>query len=678
MILRTRNKDHRQESGGIPVSTTIYSDTGIDDVLRFWVQNPLKSIKVDLTVFSSGWDGPAPSPNWKGNFSGRPGLIEQLAPAIKEILTGFKGDTIKEKIVILRSWWRVLDAVDAAVAGTSGVAKKVDDVQDICGLHYECAMRQKLSGESVSWFMSMVNSVLKLKGLPILGWESFSTRTTKRHLPPESEVAVLRMGLKQEWEIVKRRWALCDRVSQENFVPTCDTEIDLHRHLKFLRNQQRKWGVTVPTSDQLRGGVPPKNFSASGLNLTTLRSVSFPTVWDMGTAFHLCLSNTGWNPAVLYSLDVTKGELMLRSNPQDQRRYILIGIKVRAGYKEQVVTGLWKTSWGPGAIIRDCIERVRPLREQLLNVLALQCERFAQMQKEDASVDELHLQLNVIRNLEAGCRSIWLYVSRSGAIEWLDDRSQIYYYNSTCGLYPAALIFKINSERHLMGQNPIGTVTASDFRDIFALYVWRQSGSNVLAVMRMLNHAHLRTTQRYLDNNILNAERDGELHTFLEHLFSELGEGRLDITILAYLQQYGELTPEMEKRLIDFRALEKSRLGIGCKEPKNPPPQMSLGSVVGKLCGAQRCLLCAKNSILLPESLLGIAMRVEELIAIQSALSSETWLRSDFSIELENGLAALAIFPQAEVASARYKWSSEIKAGFHHVPGLPIQTTTLE
>ena len=41
----------------------------------------------------------------------------------------------------------------------------------------------------------------------------------------------------------------------------------------------------------------------------------------------------------------------------------------------------------------------------------------------------------------------------------------------------------------------------------------------MVAVMRALTHSRVSTTQKYLDNNLLNAERDGQFVSFVGNLF---------------------------------------------------------------------------------------------------------------------------------------------------------------
>ncbi|AZE50431.1 hypothetical protein C4K04_4776 [Pseudomonas chlororaphis] len=681
MSLRTHNKDHLQNyTGDYAVAPLKLDLPAPEDPLQFWIQHPTQNLLIDLTAFAEGQTVVPRTGRWGGPFSGRPQLIRQLAPAIKVATIGLSPVSAKNSMRILRTWWRLLDGVENAAGLAGQLVVRVEDVRQLTRLHCEYAHQTKMHDDSFTWFLGIANVILRAHGSPTLHWDTPKNPQPKRHLPPEDQIAVLRVALKQTWESVRKRWALSDRVRTEGFIPQSVEEEDLLKHWEYFSEKQHLYGIALPTADQLRGGLPEKRFARfSGLTLVALRATAFPTLWEADTAFHMCLANSGWNPAVLFALDGRFEELFLRDHPQDKDRYILVGTKARAGGKEQIVDGLWKTPWGPGPIVRTWLERVKPLREQLQTRLVFEKERFNQMRQDGASSDVLSRQHNAVLHLEKGCRSVWLYAGRGGRIEWLrEEKCNVHHLNGKVVSYLFALIHLINVERAERGEAPISLVTASDFRDIFALYVWRQSGGNILAVMRLLNHSQLRTTQGYVDNNILNAERDQQTRTFLDHLFAELGQGRLDITILAHLQRHGAVTPEMEKRLQDFRTMERSRLGVACQDPFNPPPAIQPDTDGSRRCGAQRCLLCRQNALILPESLAGIAMRVEELMAIQKSVSVESWLTSDFPKELSNGLDALALFPVDNVHEARVHWAEKIVSGAHRVPGLRLATIQSE
>ena len=676
MSIRRYEKDHLKQHARIElVAPAQQSLPDHVDLLKFWTEHATERKLIDLTLFAEGESQRprgATKKQWGGPFTGRPQLIHQMALTIKESCSGYTDESVRSLYGALRIWWRLLDAVEKAAEELGQPMDRVEDVRQLQPMHFEFALRDKMRQPKFNVFLSCANSILKNLGVPILYWNAPRSAAPKRDLPPEDQVHALRVRLKQVWEGVRRQWGQMAHLQAEGFVPQTKEESDLLRHWRYLAELQLKYAKVLPSPVELYNGASSSQFyERFGLSVSMMRAIAFPTRWDVDTAFHLCLANTGWNPAVLYSLNAEKHDQFLRSHHKDERRYLLLGMKAKAGGKEQPVSGLWKTPWGPGRIIRDWIERVEPLRKQLRSEVLHARQIYTEMKQRGASPDELSRQLDDIQTLEAGCRSVWLYVSAGGKILWLAQRdSGGHRINGKQASYLAVIIDQLNCERVLRDEVPIPSVAQSDFRDIFATFIWRQSGGNLFIVMRLLNHAHLATTERYVDNTVLNAEHDQQARTFLDHLFAELGKGRVDIVILTHLQRHGVVTPEMEERLHDFRTLQRSRMGIACKDPTHPPPEIQSKTNGRQLCTPQRCLLCKSHAVILPESLPGVAMRVEELEAIQRAVSMENWLASDYRQELSNGLDVLKLFSADNVKNARIRWAQAIETGDHHIPGL--------
>jgi hypothetical protein len=674
--IRRYEKDHLKQHAGVDLIAQVTpAPPEHSDPLKFWTEHPTENMLVDLTLFAEGeFERPrgATEKQWRGPFTGRPQLILQLAPAVKEISSGYSNESVRSLYAAFRGWWRVLDAVENEAAEQGQVMTRVEDVRLLQHIHAEFAHRSKMRQPKFNLFLTCANSIRRNLGSPIMYWRALRAATPRRNLPPEDQTHALRIALKQAWEAVRREWTRMERVRTIGFVPQTEEEAKQLRHWRYFNEKQQKYSKALPTATELYNGLSPSQFrEKTGMGISSMRAIAFPTRWDVDTAFHLCLANTGWNPAVLYSLDAENKTHFLRQHHKDDGRYLLIGTKAKAGGKEQPVSGLWKTRWGPGRIIQDWMVRVEPLREQLNTEVADARKLYTQMERDGASTDQLGRQLSAIQNLEAGCRSVWLYVSAGRDILWLEQRdSGGHRLNGKQATYLSVFIDQLNRERATRGDIPIPSVAQSDFRDIFATFLWRQSGGNLFVVMRLLNHAYLATTERYVDNTILNAERDQQARTFLDHLFAELGKGRVDIAILTHLQRHGVVTPEMEERLHDFRTLQRSRMGIACKDPSHPPTVIQSKTNGRQLCTPQRCLLCKSHAVILPESLPGVAMRVEELEAIQRAVSIENWLASDYRQELSNGLDVLKLFSADSVKNARARWAQAIETGDHHIPGL--------
>lgn len=683
MSIREYVKDHLKEHAGVESATPdMLLAPESDDPLIFWTRREKESIQIDLHPFATGQVTSKCKPDFVA-FTGRPALIGQLAPAIEDRVLGVSLNSVNGCLYSLRAWWRVLDAVEAAAEQVGTHMARVEDVRQLTMIHSEFAHRSGMKATSFTTFRAIADATRIALGARPLHWQTPETPDVQRHQLPDEQAKLLRLALKRECRGVLEKWALMERLKEIKITPDDPREANLHRHVQYMLAMQNKYDKVLPTPDELRDGIDGIDFKAkTGLSLRTLRETAFPTRWDADAAYHLCLCNTGWNPCTLLALDVTK-EILL-THPKDApnnlykrfvlspETYTLTGHKARSGDKEQIVFGLWKTIAGPGHIIKTYMERVAPLRELLMKRLVEERRRYAELVRDGAPYEEGASQFKCIQRLEQGCRSVWLYVDKYSNIVWLNSRILEGHVNAEGKktTYINRVLDQLNAQRAVLDYITIPRVTPADFRDFFATYVWRVSGGSILAVKRALSHAQLRTTAGYLDNNILNKEADDAARGFLNALVDELGKERLDITILAHLQRHGPVTPKMEQRLAEYRSLTRSRMNIACKNPRNPPLQIRAS---GKgLCDDNRCLLCPENAVLLPESYDGIAMRTEEILALQANLPIETWINADYPLELKNNLAALRLFDLNLVLMSRRRWAAAIANGEHFVPGIPI------
>lgn len=415
--------------------------------------------------------------------------------------------------------------------------------------------------------------------------------------------------------------------------------------------------------------------------------VQFPTAWDAYSAFHLCLAVTGWNAATLFSLNVNSD--FLRTHPKDTSRFILESpnelenetydlnaIKTRGGAM-QIHTGLKKSQFSAWKVISLLLDRNQPLREQIKLDLKSAKEEYVQKQHSGAAISELDNLFKYISELEVNLKSPWIYASSKGN-RIAGKQNSISRVKSSLRLsidgnevsYLHNLISRANLR--LENEKQISIIQASDLRDIYAYWVWQNSGGNILALMKALGHRKLSTTLEYSNNNLINEEIDNTYLKFTNTFWDGLDRGKLDIPILITLLQQGKVTEEQTNRLEEYRKLRKSRLGVGCKDPLNPPKHLAVGFKADghSLCNTQRCLLCPVHAVLLPESVDGISMRAEELVEIKKNISLEAWTEGQYAAEMGNILSALMLYPEEKVKEFRVYWEELIRSKKHIVPGL--------
>lgn len=701
MSIGKKDKDHLKKHADVSaVGAEPTEPPKSDDPLDFWTNHPTENYAVNLHPFADGeFENPNPmgknTGRWGGPYIGRPNLIAELAPAIQAGVSLLSKRSAAQYKSSLRAWWRLFDAYENTPLANGQRPSRIESVADLNELHEAFALQSGMLRGNFVTFHRLANVTRQFLKLPLLLWEAPKDGDPIRTLIPDDQAKELKIALKQDWEQVRKTWARFDAVREEAARRDCgetarhlDEEEDrLLKNWQYFQSIQLKTGRILPTGEQLLDGKPATDLSGQGLERKLMRSILFPSVGEADVAFHLALMNSGWNPSTLENLDA-ESPYLVTPHPKDQGQLVLtsqVGFepqeeeatlrapKPRARGAVQFCTGLMKHSASPPFIVATYLKRVEPLRELLRQHYSEAVKELEDLRSRQADPKTIKAQYLKTQSLRQACGSVWLYVDRKGKINWLDCG----YWNrypSDCTppvSYLTLLLNRLNVKRAALGKSPIAPVTPSDFRDIYARQVCKQSGGNILAVMLALGHKSITSTIKYADNNIFSAENDARALRFMTHLVSHLREGRIDLTILAQLVRHGELTPEMEARLKEYRSLMKSRVGAGCSNPRNPPKHVAPNHVSGRLCGTNRCLKDCPSAKFLPESLDGVAMRVEELLMMLERLPRETFLRGGFDMELESGEYLLDTLYLAEaVRLARDNWRHRIASGEHIVPGL--------
>ncbi|WP_157778358.1 hypothetical protein [Massilia violaceinigra] len=663
MSIRTYKKDHLKElAQRLAAAANPENEREPTlDPLRFWTRHSTKSIMVDLTSFHTGAKQEAVTGRWSGRYSGRPALIAEIAPVLKELVEYAAANTISQYLHALRKWWRALD-----IAESSG-APKVSTVADLTDVHRQLALDSAMESLAFSNFVRLANLVRRRSQSPPLHWSAPERPIAPRSLPPKWQTDQIRFELKHRWFAAIFRWEKARCLLSLDYSPLNATEERLQANYLHFRTRTLATADPRPTAEHFYNGLSSDAFKMKGLSIPLMLSGFYPNAEDIRVAFNLCLANTGWNPSVLLDLDVE--EEFLTEHPKDSSRYLLRGYKAR-GSSEQISEGLFKSQGSPGVILQTLMKQTHPLREKLARELKGKRRQLDAMHDELKSSTTFEKAHSEISNLERGLRSPWLYaVGANKNVQWLHNQT----YGS--GLkrgqgssFLEEIIADMNTRRN--SERQLGRITPSDFRDAFAANAYTLSGGMILYVMKALGHKSPNTTQIYLDNTLINEESRRLYKTFSDALWDEIKvNGRVDASVIAKISQDGHITADQRDRVEKYRSLQRSRLGVGCKNPHDPPERIAPGFLRdGKaVCSVQRCTLCVEHAVIFPDSLPGLTMRLAELQYLKSTMSSLAFIQSSFVEEIRNTELALTGFDPASVLAKTDEWSKKIADGAHRV-----------
>jgi hypothetical protein len=161
----------------------------------------------DLHRFANGWEF-APHKN-AAPFSGRPHLIQELAPSIKEIYGKSPATTCRTFENGLVAWWRILDACES-ISPTSGVS-------DLNAIHYSTYRQSANSAAGV--ILRLFDHARVRLDLPSLYWNVVQAEPEERSVLNIKQVGKLYQKLK------RFAFAALHRYRQDAFATPTKNEI---------------------------------------------------------------------------------------------------------------------------------------------------------------------------------------------------------------------------------------------------------------------------------------------------------------------------------------------------------------------------------------------------------------------------------------------------------------------
>lgn len=667
-----------------------------DDGALGWLVQPhddKPSWDADLSVFASG--------SREEGIAARPGLIADLAPAIRANSKGRDKRWFGRTRSCLKVFWSLLDDMERRGAGNLDGAA---DVGDATGQIFKTWLLQERGSGSASARMhlgtmrALLSASKRRRGDPDwdLAWPTVAGNRGTEHKDVDPEI------LKPLYSTLKSHHARCGRAMKEGaellrrgvdprtvgdgadrdaWSDPANVAVLAREYVTRVLDEPgtQMRHVAKRFAEPGNHGLPA--FGPSALGPPAGRSFDavrwfVPTFDDTACAFFLVLMHTGWNPDTVANIDVSSDRAWFDTRlgvdgEAGKGTVAIYGHKGRVG-KEQIAFSLVKPHGHPYRVVRAMVERTEPLRDGLRR-------RLAALERSGCTREDERREAAELRSM---IKSPWLYFTRTNA------RS-----DAPCnrvGVVSASTDMLLRSFRDFAGEalrgvyrahedaavrerhRPLLAITPSDLRDGFASFVYENSLYNILLLKRALEHGHASTTRAYIRQRRQLAERFREFVEHQNRFFDEIRRfRRVDPTILFLGARFGEVTPEQRARLADDRL--RTRMGMGCLDPRRPPEDIAPGHEGGD-CGVQRCTICV-HGVVFAESFPALAVRMAELRFIRGRAAQERFESSSFLHEwlaIEWTVSNFFLERSAEFEDAVRAHLAELKAGraylFDQVP----------
>lgn len=600
--------------------------------------------------------------SWGGDFGGRVPFAYEIAELFK--VDPPRRNDQKSVRFYFRLVFRFLDEIDSGRTVTS--CARLDDAHGVL-------LQRWISDRGVkpTVYKKAKHLVEKLRnclGLPPLFWPS-ADRELAIVLEDIDEVGVQKLyrALKKEAMSIKAMFREGEKLAERGHDPrgkarspgSAAWEIEAN-HAWLVRQATRDIlpskkefyalgaaGLNKANKPEQKHGGPaylvPGMSSRGSEGIVGKLRWFHPSYHDTAVLLWLFMLGTGWNLETALGLDITRDWTEI--HPLKPEFQIIFAFKGRSD-REVFVPSLAKPEWHPYQLIHYMIERTAPLRRTVQRDLKDAIARH-QANPTIATAAE-------VDDLERKARSPWLYhvVNNAGAINCFDG-------NDSSHL--ASVVRAIIKQHHLDDEHPsLLKITTGDARDAWIGWAYVASGHNVLIARLAAQHRNDRSLRYYLRRRRYRAQSEHAARRVQRAVFKEIEDGRLlDETRLRILVEKGKITPEQERRLSDFRL--RTRLGMGCSDPRNPPASVAPNHVPGQLCRIQRCTGC-ENGWVFESSMDPLCRAKAELIILKGTIPVSAWSGSSFEDEELSIEETLTAFDPIKVQELVSRWILKLKS----------------
>lgn len=631
-----------------------------------------KNVNHDFTVLATGCSDvdmpPAVKGRWLGGFTGRPTLLADLFPALRQLCTDKpprQGSAIRCALIC---FWRFLDGYELSMKSSGVDVGRVERLHHITAHHLNALLSTApadtwpaFTGSRARLVRALVRAAFKDKNLPeLLLFTSVKVFTRKETPDHRSALGLIRYLKKKVHEIIAR-WKHCDELAAKgrNLLELFPlglpsdayvSEADAHATYRALINRTNN---PVITSADLFSAIrsefshTPANWPRHGdghplqgqfVSKHDLASGLFPTAEDIAVFHLLFLARSAWNPGTAGSIDIASWHA-----PYDEEREWLFAPKLRSGGSLQWTVASKASPTSCYGLVDALIKRGAMLRSYSREVL------------------------NSSSLPDVAERSPWVGVTVSGGF------SRIFVVNpyETTTINSRLADFSDSYNLTVDSEYRVDRITSSEFRDLAAAAIYQDSQYSSWVLMILLGHKNIATTRHYGFRRVSYNESFGLLSGLVDDVLGQISVKRkFDITLTRAKLSGMKLSEEDVIRL--ERARNNRTLdGCGCVDPKNPPIEIDPGN---KRNGCEICIQqhrCAAsgcpNAVVFSDSMPLLCKRVAELEYIELTTGKVRFESSSDSGDLRVLRATLTQWKSEDVSREIELWRSAIASGTHKV-----------
>jgi hypothetical protein len=621
-----------------------------------------KAYEANLTEFAIG--GKKAPQNistrgaWGGDFRGRPQMAQELAEYVR--LTRPNDRHFAKIVSSARRLHRFLDSF-----ASDGNTQSYTQLTDAHGQAILIALTSELDSAGVyKNVKQLVYCIRRLTDAPELYWPTRPIFVSFDPNKLDSTAAKkLYTGLKKEAMSIKTMFREGDALANRGTDPRLKTkkawfiaenqawilrELTKTRLLSLEEYDQQGALRIAVLSKKRRAGGP--SYLAPGMiedgNIGTSRKLRWfhPSLRDTAVFLWLFLLGTGWNLSTALAIDVTSPSSWCQMHPQKPDFRVLHAPKGRSN-AQMFALSLAKPEWHPFKIVQYMLDITGPLRRTLQASLDAARARF---ESEPTSRNR-----DLIDRIQTDLKSPWLYLplkdfSSAKALSFDNIRAINDIADETVKRHE---LDKLHPE--------LSAVSTSDARDAWITHAYGESAHNALIAKLAAQHSNFASLRHYVKSD--RKHNEDAVRRVQNAAFDEiLHKGKFDPTRLRLLTTNGTITEEQERRLLDMR--QRTRLGFGCLDPRNPPGEVAPDHRKGDLCRVQRCTGC-KHGLVFDESLEALCRGLAELIHLKKDIPLISWKGSSFEDEENSIRRTLSLFDADDAERMTQFWIARFSSG---------------